>query len=318
MAKIMVTGANGFIGGRICSDLLKFGHHVTGISLGKESDIQHPNYRYIAADISDLHRIRTIFMENEMDILLHFAAIAHAVKGFKVSAETYKRVNYLAAKNIFKCAFEKNVRIFFAGTVDVYGAGKGNEWREDVIPHPVNEYGKSKFTAEQYLQKLYEKKKDLYLIGRLAPVYAADRLVDIYKRFYLKYPNLVFSLGTKPEYSFLALDNLSRFVCRWVNGEKTDGNIINLCDDRSIQVQEIIALEKIEGRAEYVIKIPAFIAKVAAAIARRMLFSKSKAELGLSLTKLFCPFKINNMQIKNTGCCRTGIDEIVYGNKGVR
>lgn len=48
--KILITGANGFIGRRITQRLLKNGHEIVGSGRG-QPNVQHERYRYVQGNL---------------------------------------------------------------------------------------------------------------------------------------------------------------------------------------------------------------------------------------------------------------------------
>lgn len=312
MKTVAITGVNGYIGSSVAKRLIENGYNIIGLSIEEKPIIDHPDLLYIQVDLTNWKQVQSIMKDNNIDVLFHFAGIAHVLKGQKIPDEAYTRINYLAAKNLFSCAYSKDIRVFFASTIDVYGACEELVWSEDVIPKPVSMYGKTKYLAECSLNGIYKGKNGNYLIGRFAPVYSNDHMKDAYKRIYVKYPNLAMTLGTRPTYTLLALENLVNFVAWWVEGGNVEKNIINVCDEVEMKTEDFILLEKGAGRAKNIIKVPYFFVKIFAWIANKLLYSDSKAELGLALTKLFRPRMIEKTQIVNTRCCCKEMKEIIY------
>lgn len=313
MGAIAVTGVNGYIGSSVSQRLLEEGYEVTGLSIEEKPFIDHPNLKYIQVDLTDWLRVQSIISNNNIDVLLHFAAIAHRVKGQNVPDYMYKRVNYLASKNLFRCAYDKDIRLFFSSTVDVYGACRENVLSEESIPKPVSVYAKTKYMAERALQQIYGDRKGKYLIGRLAPVYSSNNMKDVYKRIYIKYPKIAMSLKNNPSYDFLALGNLVQFISQWVKNPALSG-VINICDEKEITSREFVTLEKRSGRAEKIIAVPQLLLSFISMAADRFLNSKAESELGFALTKLFFPRPIDKTKVINAGCCNKSMESIIYGD----
>lgn len=303
MATIAVTGATGFIGSKICEMLLDNDFDVIGLTRTNEQKIKHSNYRHITVDLTDFKKVQTILQENEIDILLHFAAIAHISKDRKVLREQYLRVNYLASKNLFKFAYEKNIRVFFASSIDIYGVCRDEKWGADSTPFPITDYGKSKLMAENSLVEIFRDKKNNYLIGRLTPVYNITHMHDIYKRIYIKYPDWAFLINTNLEYQFLSINNLCKYILTWIQNENMNVNIVNLCDITSITAKDLISNEKKLKKAKHVVLIPQFIALIIAGIIKRLLRFHNVAEFGFYLSKLFAPHKLSRDGLNNINLC---------------
>lgn len=297
METIAITGINGFIGSRVAEELLGNGYKVIGLSIEDKPVIENDNLFYFQVDLTQWKDVQSIILGSRIDALIHLAAIAHVGKGEKIPDEMYRRINYLAAKNIFKCTHLMDIRVFFASTIDVYGACKEHVWSEDINPEPVTMYGKTKYMAERCLQDLYKDKTEKYLIARFAPVYSKDRMTDVHKRIYINYPKLAFKLGTNPTYTFLALENVVKFIFFWISKGNQGYNIVNICDEKGVTAEDLIEREKAAGRARYVIRIPKTFSKTIAMLAERLLYSESKRELGFTLTKVFCPRALNTRRL---------------------
>jgi len=314
METIAVTGVNGYIASSVTQRLLEEGFRVTGLSIEEKPFISHPNLKYIQVDLTNRLKVQSVIENNDIDVMLHFAAIAHRVKGQDVPDYIYTRVNYLASKNLFRCAYAKNIRIFFASTVDVYGACRESVWSEEIIPKPVGVYAKTKYMAERALQQIYGDRRDKYLIGRLAPVYSSDNMKDVYKRIYVKYPKLAITLKSNPSYDFLALGNLVHFISQWLKNPDALSGVINICDEKGITGSEFVRLERKLGRAGKIIGVPGVLASLVSIAANRLLQSESKGELGFALVKMFAPRPVDRTKVINAGLCNLSMKNIIYGD----
>jgi nucleoside-diphosphate-sugar epimerase len=256
MSNVLVTGCNGFIGSRVTQTLLKEGYNVLGISMEEKSHLNHPSFRYISANITDCISIERIFQENDISMVIHLAAIAHTQKGQKVDWNTYYRVNTLASKTIFECADRVNADVFFASTVDVYGACEDSILTEELVPRPISDYGISKYQAENILMEIAKYSDSNHIIARFAPVYAKEFMKDAYKRIYVKYPKIGFVIGEGYKYQLLSVNNICDFVISWIKSDKKFRGIVNVTDSESIDSREFISLERKIGNVRKVIRIP--------------------------------------------------------------
>jgi nucleoside-diphosphate-sugar epimerase len=301
MGYILVTGYNGFIGSRLTQALLKEGFEVIGISNSEKTGFVHTNFKYFNTDITDCLAIERVFRENDITTVIHLAAIAHATKDQKVDWNTYYRVNTLASKTIFECAARIGADVFFASTVDVYGACEDRILTENSIPRPVSDYGISKYQAENFLKEIAEDNGLNYIISRFAPVYAKEFMKDAYKRIYLKYPKVGLIIGQGLKYQFLSVNNINDFVINWIESDKKLRGIVNVRDNEPIDSREFIDLERRSGNAKNVVKIPklfALLIKLVVDNSYRITKNHKLLKIRTNLYKLINPYKysIDNME----------------------
>jgi len=142
---ILVTGGSGFIGTNLVTDLLKEGHQIT--IYDKQKSETYPDL-CIVADIRDKEQLTHSM--RDIDTVYHLAA-EH--RDDVQPTSLYYEVNENGAKNIVYALKKNNVsRLIFTSTVAVYGLNSG-EPREDGSVKPFNDYGKSKFKAENIFNK---------------------------------------------------------------------------------------------------------------------------------------------------------------------
>ena len=130
MARIVVTGAAGFIGSHLCEALLDRGDSVVGIDnlrTGAMANIAHlrdRDFEFIRHDVT-----RYIDVEGEVDYILHFASPASPVDYLELPIQTLK-VGSLGTHNALGLAKAKGAKFLLASTSEVYG---------DPLVHPQTE-----------------------------------------------------------------------------------------------------------------------------------------------------------------------------------
>src|SRR5689334_3226623 len=130
MARIVVTGAAGFIGSHLCEALLDRGDSVVGIDnlrTGAMANIAHlrdRDFEFIRHDVT-----RYIDVEGHVDYILHFASPASPVDYLELPIQTLK-VGSLGTHNALGLAKAKNAKFLLASTSEVYG---------DPLVHPQDE-----------------------------------------------------------------------------------------------------------------------------------------------------------------------------------
>ncbi len=159
MGKILVTGACGFIGWKVCERLIEKGEEVLGIDdLNDHYDVRLKNWRlerlkknknflFVKFDISK-REIRYIIKEAKPDIIINLAARA-GVRASIENPEIYYLTNVIGNLNILECAKDFGIKkVIFASTSSLY-AGCKMPFSEDLpVNNPLSPYAASKKAAE--------------------------------------------------------------------------------------------------------------------------------------------------------------------------
>ena len=155
--KILVTGADGFIGSHLTEELVRRGHDVRAFvyynSFGSLGwlDSSEPAVReslgVFAGDIRDPHGVKTAM--RGCDVVLHLAALIGIPYSYH-SPDTYVDTNVKGTLNIVQAARELGVaKVVHTSTSEVYGTAKFVPMTED---HPLqgqSPYSASKIGADQ-------------------------------------------------------------------------------------------------------------------------------------------------------------------------
>jgi dTDP-glucose 4,6-dehydratase len=126
----LITGGAGFIGSHLCDYFLRLGHEVIcmdNLLTGDISNIAHirnQNFLFIKHDVTNY-----IYVEGELDYLLHFASPASPIDYEKLPIQTLK-VGSLGTHKALGLAKEKKATFLLASTSEVYG---------DPLLHPQSE-----------------------------------------------------------------------------------------------------------------------------------------------------------------------------------
>ncbi len=161
--KLLVTGADGFIGSHLVEALVRAGHDVRAFVLYNSfnswgwldecgSDVRG-NFDTFAGDIRDPHGVRTAMQAS--DAVLHLAALI-AIPYSYHSPDTYVDTNIKGTLNVVQAARELGVgRVVHTSTSEVYGTAKFVPITEE---HPLqgqSPYSASKIGADQIAMSYY-------------------------------------------------------------------------------------------------------------------------------------------------------------------
>lgn len=265
---ILVTGACGMIGSHLVEGLLNEGYRVIGIDINP-AKIDHENYIHECINLDDAEALKDIFKKNQIDRVIHLAALAHTDGIKNLNYEKYHHINVECAKNIFVSAFKCKIPVLFISTVDVFGFTKGIV-TADTVPNPVTPYGKTKFLAENGLKRLSDKSGIPYTIFRFSPVYTEDIKRDIQKRYYLKYPNIAYQIGRGTEYEILSITNAVEAMVAWCR-EKPVCETKIIKDSIRMRTCDYIKEEKKQGRARIVFCFPTWTVKCGYTVIKKLI-----------------------------------------------
>ena len=156
-ARILVTGAAGYIGSVLVRILLENGYMVRALdnlNFGGESLIpvyNHPEFEFVKGDVRDARRLETALID--VDAVVHLAAIVGDPACAK-QPELAREINWEASRVLFDLASAAAgvERFIFASTCSNYGKMEGDGFvNEDSPLTPVSLYAKLKVEFEQYL-----------------------------------------------------------------------------------------------------------------------------------------------------------------------
>jgi dTDP-glucose 4,6-dehydratase len=161
--KILVTGADGFIGSHLTEELVRQGHDVKAFVLYNSFnswgwlDSAPQNIKdqieVHTGDIRDPHGVKTAMQG--CDVVLHLAALI-AIPYSYHSPDTYVDTNIKGTLNILQAARELNVeKIVHTSTSEVYGTARFVPITED---HPLqgqSPYSATKIGADQLAMSFY-------------------------------------------------------------------------------------------------------------------------------------------------------------------
>ncbi|MDR1682820.1 MAG: NAD-dependent epimerase/dehydratase family protein [Candidatus Symbiothrix sp.] len=148
--KIAIIGGSGFVGTRLIATLLDTSPEIDILNIDKQNSSRYAEITRIA-NVLDVDSLTAQLKGADVVVLL---AAEHKDNVTPISL--YYDVNVQGMKNTL-AAMEKNGvgRIVFTSSVAVYGLNKENP-SETLAADPFNDYGHSKWQAEQVLQEWYK------------------------------------------------------------------------------------------------------------------------------------------------------------------
>lgn len=260
MTTYFITGGAGFIGSSLTKKLLEKGNKVVTIdnfcdfynTKIKENNIkefeENKNYKIYRADIRDRQAIKKIFDENEIDIVMHLAAMA----GVRPSIENpvlYQEVNCMGTQNILEEMKAHNIKnLIMASSSSVYGNCKEVPFREDmVVDYAISPYAATK-KANEVMTHVYHKLFDMNVIMlRFFTVYGPKQRPDLainkFTRLMLEDKEIpMFGDGTTSrDYTYIddIVDGIQR-SCEYCMNNKDVYEILNIGNSSPVSLREMI------------------------------------------------------------------------------
>ncbi len=154
MKKVLVTGADGFIGSHLVEMLVRKGYQVKALSQynsfnywGWLEDIEClPQVEVVCGDVRDPHYCKHI--TKDVDIIFHLAALIAIPYSF-VAPDSYVDTNIKGTLNICQAALENNVgRVIHTSTSEVFGTAQYVPIDEKHPLQPQSPYSASKIGAD--------------------------------------------------------------------------------------------------------------------------------------------------------------------------
>ncbi len=148
MEKVLVTGANGFIGSNLCRRLLEEGYEVHAL-VRKSSDLQFLNGLNVKLFYGDITRPETLSPAlKSVRKVFHVAGLAADWGPYPL----FEKVNFRGTQNVAREADKAGVqRLVYVSTVAFHGFGKQNVKEDDPPAENLIPYAKTKWLAEQWL-----------------------------------------------------------------------------------------------------------------------------------------------------------------------
>ena len=158
--KVLVTGADGFIGSHLTEMLLEQGYKVRALSCynsfnswGWLDGLKHPNLEVITGDIRDAYFCK--HLTKDVEIVFHLAALI-AIPYSYIAPDSYIDVNVKGTLNICQAAKENGIkRVLVTSTSEVYGTAQYVPIDEIHPKQPQSPYAASKIGADMIAMSFY-------------------------------------------------------------------------------------------------------------------------------------------------------------------
>lgn len=246
MAKILVTGACGLVGEKICSGLLKRENEVIGTDLrSSEYNEGKDNYRFVKATGRDRSVFEQLFKDEEIDMVVHCACTAdNDLNGTITEDDISESAVY--DDYIYTLSVSSGVKkLILISTSQVYDFPKTREpIRESDKLKLDSNYAKLKRASEIKLSEAVKNNQEIIAAAlRVAPVYTSDFSDNLLAKIYDPETNGLFVYFSGDYgFQFCCLHNLVEFIlcfCKYAD-DRTYTGLYNVADNDICSAREII------------------------------------------------------------------------------
>ncbi len=245
-ARVLVTGAGGFIGSHLTRRLLEVGADVHAMSPAVSTQTP-PRLAAVAADVTlveanvtDRTSMEHVAAAVAPEYVLHLAAFTHVGKSF-IRVDECLQTNVQGTVNLLQALDGDYERFVYVGTSEIYGPVEV-PFREDRLVDPVSPYAVSKYAGERYCRMLHAAYGwpivCLRPFNAYGPAQTVDRVVPEIILTGLRGGELRMTAGTQTrEFNFVT--DIADAMVAALTGERATGEVINVCSGRDIAIRDL-------------------------------------------------------------------------------
>ena len=173
--RILITGATGFVGRYLFTQLTEQGREPIGISKNGGTVAGRP---VAAAEITDEKALNAFLDQNPVDYIFHLACFIPRIQD-KDDFHNCWLVNAFGTRNLMRAAAAHGVKRFvYASSQTVCNGAHRTNVKEDDIEAPNSEYGVTKLAGE-HLCKIHAARSMSLIILRYSSVYGFGQLPSV-------------------------------------------------------------------------------------------------------------------------------------------
>lgn len=255
--KILLTGANGFIGRHLVPLLLSKGHELVlpvrhqGLTIA-----QHATH-YLQ-DFADPAAWSALFQG--VEVMIHLAGRAHVLKEEHGDpTQLFQQANVDFPLQLASIAAANRVRrMVFVSSIGVMGPARAVPFSIDDQPMPVESYAKSKWQAEQVLTAFSQQQALELVIVRPPLVYGPSAPGNFGRLLALAALPLPLPFGAvHNQRSFISVRNLADFLSLCAVHPNAAGQTFLVCDGQDLSTTELLkTVRQRFGRPLWLLPVP--------------------------------------------------------------
>ncbi len=252
--KLLITGANGFVGKQLQALLAEQGYTLL---LATRSAQQHAANTVAIGDIEAFEDWDTHLAD--IDVIIHLAARVHQMD--EQDEASYQRTNVDATLRLAEAAIRCGVKRFiFLSTIKVNGedTNNGQPFKATDAPAPMDAYAHSKYQAEQALKSLLVDQAMELVIIRPPLVYGPGVKANFLRLVTLANSGLLLPFaGIDNDRAMVSVANLCDLIATCVDHEAAAGKTFLVSDGQAYSTADIIrAVRRVSAVPERLFYFP--------------------------------------------------------------
>ncbi|ADI29637.1 UDP-glucose 4-epimerase family protein [Methylotenera versatilis] len=241
--KILVTGANGFVGSALCAELLRQKHVVVAV-VRKENTELGISIQTTAVCSIDNNTDWSAALRN-VDVVVHLAARVHVMSDHAADPlAEFRKVNVEGPLNLARQASKASVKRFiFMSSIKVNGEHTAFDlpFTEESAVNPQDPYGTSKFEAEQGLMLIARQTGMEIVVIRPPLVYGAGVKANFASMMRMVKRSIPLPLGAiHNKRSFVYIDNLVSLIMKCINHPAAANQVFLVSDGNDLSTTELL------------------------------------------------------------------------------
>lgn len=241
---VLITGATGFIGREIVSELANEDWNVFQAG-NRRSDLPITYGEFFSVDITNREDVLNLRKLKQVDVVVHSAGLAHQFK--KIEKAEFTKTNVEGTRNILELAVLLKVKHFvLISSTAIYGTKKKSEAFVEIVDeaydcNPQTYYAQSKLEAEKVAKTICEHNKINLTIFRLSPVIGEDNSGNVARMIEAIDKKRFVWIGRGENYKSLIYKKDVARACRTILKDKKDGTEIFNLAAAPILMSEFVA-----------------------------------------------------------------------------
>lgn len=261
--RVLVTGANGFVGERMLQRLLG----MSGVSVVAGLRGSGALNDAVACERCVLGDLTTASFSaaqlDDIDVLVHTAARVHVMRDIEADPlVAFRRTNVTALLRLAEAAAQAGVKRFvLVSSIKVNGEETlpGRAFTAGDVPAPMDPYGISKHEAEQALRQVCESSGMEWVVVRPPLVYGPGVKANFQRLMRTLGRGLPLPIGAlRNRRSLVALDNLVDLLVTCLTHPRAVNQTFLVSDDDDLSVVALAErLARLLGSRSWLLPIPA-------------------------------------------------------------